>query len=95
MFLCLKAQVPVQIQVPGLNLASGAGPPTEVLCLMNMVVPEELRDEEEYEGTIFHSLVFPKRWAFRMFSFSCCFSLSKFTLLLPPALVIVVKLSKS
>ncbi|KAG1668494.1 Splicing factor U2AF subunit [Nymphon striatum] len=44
--------VPVQIQVPGLNLASGAGPPTEVLCLMNMVVPEELRDDEEYEDIL-------------------------------------------
>ena len=41
---------PVQIQVPGLNLNQGAGPPTEVLCLMNMVTPEDLEDEEEYEG---------------------------------------------
>ncbi|XP_023931364.1 splicing factor U2AF 50 kDa subunit isoform X2 [Lingula anatina] len=40
---------PVPIQVPGLNLNQGSGPPTEVLCLMNMVVPEELEDEEEYE----------------------------------------------
>ena len=44
-------QAPVQIQVPGLNLNQGAGPPTEVLCLLNMVMPEELEDEEEYEGT--------------------------------------------
>lgn len=44
--------MPVQIQVPGLNLAIGAGPPTEVLCLMNMVVPEELRDDDEYEGLL-------------------------------------------
>ena len=45
-------QQPVQIQVPGLNLnqIQSSGPPTEVLCLMNMVVPEELEDEEEYEG---------------------------------------------
>lgn len=47
-----QAQTPVQIQVPGLNLAVGAGPPTEVLCLMNMVVPEELKDEEEYEDIL-------------------------------------------
>lgn len=40
----------MQIQIPGLNLNQGAGPPTEVLCLMNMVAPEELEDEEEYEG---------------------------------------------
>lgn len=31
------AQAPVQIQVPGLQLQSGTGPATEVLCLMNMV----------------------------------------------------------
>ena len=45
-------QAPVQIQIPGLNLSQGAGPPTEVLCLMNMVAPEELMDEEEYEGKV-------------------------------------------
>ncbi|XP_076309478.1 splicing factor U2AF 50 kDa subunit-like isoform X1 [Tachypleus tridentatus] len=44
--------VPVQIQVPGLQLSGGAGPPTEVLCLMNMVLPEELMDEEEYEDIV-------------------------------------------
>ncbi|XP_013782446.1 splicing factor U2AF 50 kDa subunit-like [Limulus polyphemus] len=43
---------PVQIQVPGLTLFGGAGPPTEVLCLMNMVMPEELQDEEEYEDIL-------------------------------------------
>ena len=46
-------QTPVQIQIPGLNMTavgSGSGVPTEVLCLMNMVMPEELEDEEEYEG---------------------------------------------
>lgn len=48
----MNAQAPVQIQVPGLNLQTGAGPATEVLCLMNMVVPEELRDEEEYEDIL-------------------------------------------
>ena len=41
---------PVQVQVPGLNLNQGSGPPTEVLCLMNMVTPEDLEDEDEYEG---------------------------------------------
>lgn len=29
--------------------ATGAGSPTSVLCLMNMVTPEELEDDEEYE----------------------------------------------
>ena len=31
------ATMPVQIQVPGLQLQSASGPATEVLCLMNMV----------------------------------------------------------
>merc|ERR1712004_111875 len=45
---------PIQIQVPGLNVQEiqAAGPPTEVLCLMNMVAPEELTDEEEYEDIL-------------------------------------------
>lgn len=38
------------IQVPGVNLQAGAGPATEVLCLMNMVTEEELREDEEYDG---------------------------------------------
>ena len=44
--------MPVQIQIPGLNMSAVAGCtiPTEVLCLMNMVTPEELEDEDEYEG---------------------------------------------
>ena len=45
-------QVPVQIQIPGLNVneVQVSGPPTEVLSLMNMITPRELEDEEEYEG---------------------------------------------
>lgn len=45
---------PIQIQVPGLNVNEihAAGPPTEILCLMNMVSPEELTDEEEYEDIL-------------------------------------------
>ncbi|XP_045592873.2 splicing factor U2AF 50 kDa subunit isoform X1 [Procambarus clarkii] len=46
------SQAPVQIQVPGLQLQSGSGPATEVLCLMNMVMPDELKDEEEYEDIL-------------------------------------------
>ena len=42
------------LQIPGLSMnqvtTAGAGPPTEILCLMNMVMPDELEDEEEYEG---------------------------------------------
>ncbi|XP_063446983.1 splicing factor U2AF 50 kDa subunit-like, partial [Mytilus trossulus] len=48
----MNAQMPVQLQVPGINLSQGAGPPTEVLCLMNMITPEELEDEEEYEDIL-------------------------------------------
>lgn len=44
------------MQVPGLQVTQGPGPATEILCLMNMVVPEELMDEEEYEGNICISL---------------------------------------
>lgn len=43
-------QAPVHVQVPGLNVTSGPGEATEVLCLMNMITPDELEDEEEYEG---------------------------------------------
>lgn len=48
----LALQAPVQLQVPGLDVTQiqVAGPPTEVLCLMNMIAPEELEDEEEYDG---------------------------------------------
>ncbi|KAK3759035.1 hypothetical protein RRG08_022024 [Elysia crispata] len=47
-----QQQAPVQLQVPGLNLNQGAGPATEVLCLMNMITAEELTDEEEYEDIV-------------------------------------------
>jgi len=43
---------PVQIQVPGMAGVAGPGQPTEVLCLLNMVQPEELQDEEEYEDIV-------------------------------------------
>lgn len=44
---------PVQIQVPGMQGVAGPGNPTEVLCLLNMVMPDELTDEEEYEDILF------------------------------------------
>lgn len=43
---------PVQIQVPGLPSITPSSTPrvlTEVLCLMNMVEPNELKNDEEYE----------------------------------------------
>ncbi|XP_062321805.1 U2 small nuclear RNA auxiliary factor 2a isoform X4 [Osmerus eperlanus] len=48
-------QTPVTLQVPGLMNSSVnqmGGLPTEVLCLMNMVAPEELLDDEEYEEIV-------------------------------------------
>uniref|UniRef100_A0A1I7X2P0 RRM domain-containing protein n=1 Tax=Heterorhabditis bacteriophora TaxID=37862 RepID=A0A1I7X2P0_HETBA len=38
--------------IAGIDLSQGAGMPTEVLCLMNMVVEEELKDDEEYEDIL-------------------------------------------
>ncbi|GBP86612.1 Splicing factor U2AF 50 kDa subunit [Eumeta japonica] len=49
--LAMAGATPVQLQVAGLTLA-GSGPATEVLCLLNMVTPDELRDEEEYEDIL-------------------------------------------
>ena len=46
---------PVAIQVPGLQISqmtTAIGNPTEVLCLMNMVTPEELVDDEEYDDIL-------------------------------------------
>ena len=43
---------PVSIQVPGLQIhqmTTAIGNPTEILCLMNMVTPDELVDDEDYE----------------------------------------------
>ncbi|XP_072884176.1 splicing factor U2AF 65 kDa subunit-like [Hemitrygon akajei] len=47
-------QTPVTLQVPGLvsTQVQMAGMPTEVLCLMNMITPEELIDDEEYEEIV-------------------------------------------
>ena len=45
------AGMAAHLQVPGI-VGSGSTNPTEVLCLLNMVVPEELVDEEEYEDIL-------------------------------------------
>lgn len=42
-------EAPVTLQVPGLQRLQTSGVPTEVLCLLNMVMPEELVDDEDYE----------------------------------------------
>merc|ERR1719290_429312 len=44
--------LPANVQIPGLSGMSGPGQSTEVLCLLNMVTPEELTDEEEYEDIL-------------------------------------------
>jgi splicing factor U2AF subunit len=46
------ASAPVQLQVPGMQSVQGPGTPTEVLCLLNMVMAEELTDEEEYDDIL-------------------------------------------
>ncbi|XP_065143999.1 U2 small nuclear RNA auxiliary factor 2b isoform X1 [Paramisgurnus dabryanus] len=48
-------ETPVTLQVPGMisnPMVQMGGSPTEVLCLMNMVAPEELLDDEEYEEIV-------------------------------------------
>ena len=44
----------VQLQVPGVEnvMQVSAGAATEVLCLMNMVIEEELRDPDEYDDLL-------------------------------------------
>ncbi|XP_029364119.1 splicing factor U2AF 65 kDa subunit-like isoform X2 [Echeneis naucrates] len=42
-------ETPVTLQVPGLQRLQNSGMPTEVLCLLNMVMPEELVDDDDYE----------------------------------------------
>jgi splicing factor U2AF subunit len=44
--------VNTQTQIAGIDLSKGAGPPTEVLCLMNMITEEELVQDEEYEDIL-------------------------------------------
>ncbi len=39
----------VMLQVPGLQRVQNSGLPTEVLCLLNMIMPEELLEDEDYE----------------------------------------------
>uniref|UniRef100_A0A0K2T206 Splicing factor U2AF subunit n=1 Tax=Lepeophtheirus salmonis TaxID=72036 RepID=A0A0K2T206_LEPSM len=43
---------PVQIQVPGISGIAGPGQATEVLCLLNMVTPDELTDDDEYDDIV-------------------------------------------
>merc|ERR1712170_110270 len=44
--------LPASVQIPGMSGMSGPGLPTEVLCLLNMVTEDELKDEEEYEDIL-------------------------------------------
>lgn len=50
----MPVQTPIQLQIPGMtvNTVTSAGAPTDVLCLLNMVQPEELEDEEEYDDIL-------------------------------------------
>nr|XP_057904497.1 splicing factor U2AF 65 kDa subunit-like isoform X2 [Doryrhamphus excisus]XP_057904499.1 splicing factor U2AF 65 kDa subunit-like isoform X2 [Doryrhamphus excisus] len=42
-------ETPVMLQVPGLQRLQNSGVATEVLCLLNMVMPEELLDDDAYD----------------------------------------------
>ncbi|XP_068194012.1 splicing factor U2AF 65 kDa subunit-like isoform X2 [Antennarius striatus] len=42
-------ETPVMLQVPGLQRLQNSGVATEVLCLLNMVMPDELVDDDDYE----------------------------------------------
>jgi len=59
---CVQIQnAMMNMQIPGLSMdqvAQAGMLPTEVLCLMNMVVPEDLEEEDEYEGTFTQHLPF-------------------------------------
>lgn len=48
----VNANAAVQVQVPGLDLNAGGITASEVLVLINMVTPDELGDEEEYEAIL-------------------------------------------
>jgi len=52
----ISAMAPVQIQVPGMpSITQATSAPrvlTEILCLLNMVDPEQLRDDQVYEEII-------------------------------------------
>lgn len=47
-----STQIPMQMQIPGVSSMQCKGPSTEVLCLLNMVTVEELKDDEEYEDIL-------------------------------------------
>lgn len=34
----------------GIDISQGSGPVTEVLCLMNMVTEDELKNDEDFDG---------------------------------------------
>lgn len=40
---------PVSLQVPGMQRLQNSAMPTTVLCLLNMLMPEELLDDDDYE----------------------------------------------
>ncbi|GMT13463.1 hypothetical protein PFISCL1PPCAC_4760, partial [Pristionchus fissidentatus] len=44
--------MPNQVAVAGIDISQGAGPVTEVLCLLNMVTEEELRSDEDFDDIV-------------------------------------------
>ncbi|UYV74780.1 U2AF2 [Cordylochernes scorpioides] len=45
----LNGLVVVTVQVPGISQVVGPGPATEVLCLMSILEPKDLEDDEDYD----------------------------------------------
>ncbi|GMS89352.1 hypothetical protein PENTCL1PPCAC_11527, partial [Pristionchus entomophagus] len=44
--------MPNQVAVAGIDISQGSGPVTEVLCLMNMVTEDELKNDEDYDDIV-------------------------------------------
>lgn len=50
-----------EVAVAGIDISQGSGPVTEVLCLMNMVTEDELKNDEDFDGQLIHSYyTYPK-----------------------------------
>jgi len=67
----------MNMQIPGLNMdqvVQAGTMPTEVLCLMNMVVPEDLEDEEEYEGKLGDVLQSSRTFVYKCILDNCVMS---------------------
>ncbi|GMT19253.1 hypothetical protein PFISCL1PPCAC_10550, partial [Pristionchus fissidentatus] len=44
--------IPNQVAVAGIDISQGSGPVTEVLCLMNMVTEDELKNDDDFDDIV-------------------------------------------